>query len=73
MPVWQTKIGITHREIDAPTGDYRLVVAMAAALADARLPCVVKIWCADLLPEYGPYTYHVLSDECGNLVVKHAT
>lgn len=73
MPVWQTKIGMTHREIDAPTGDYRLVVAMAVALADLKPPCVVTIWCTNLLPEYGPYTYHVLSDEYGNLVVKHAT
>lgn len=59
------------RDIDVPTGDYRLVVAMAVALAEASpLPCTVQVWCRDVLPDYGPYWYRVQNDAFGNLVVK---
>lgn len=57
------------RDIDAPTGDYRLIVAMAVALADATPPCTVRVWCRDVLPDYGPYWYRVKNDAYGNLVV----
>lgn len=69
MPVYQTKIGDSQRTIEVPTGDYRLVVAMAVALADASLPCRVQIWSADVTPDYGPYWYVVANDQYGRLRV----
>lgn len=71
MATYQVEVASVRRPaIDAPTGDYRLVVAMAVALADVQpLPVTVTIWCDDLLPTYGPYRYRVQTDRFGNLVV----
>ncbi len=71
MPVYEVQIGSVRRPaIEAPTGDYRLIAAMAVALADVEpLPVLVTVWCDDLVPHYGPYVYRVGSDEFGHLVV----
>lgn len=71
MATYQVRIdGYRAPAIKVPTGDYRLVVAMALALADVGLPATVEVWCDELLPDYGPYTYRIKSDRFGNLVVK---
>ena len=71
MAKYRTRVDGVEREIDVPTGDYRLVCAMAVAMADVQpLPVYVRIWCDDLLPQYGPYTYQVRTDEGGSLVVE---
>lgn len=67
MPKYQTEIAGVRREVEVPTGDYMRVVVMATALADAALPCAVKIWCDELLPDYGPYWYTVAIDRYGRL------
>lgn len=69
MATYQAVINTVQREVIAPTGDYRLVVVMAVALADAVPPVAVQIWCEHLLPDYGPYWYRVQNDAYGNLKV----
>ena len=73
MAVWQTEIDGVRRSVDAPTGDYRMAVVVAAALADPKLPVYVKVWIDDLLPEYGPYWYKIDNDEYVRLVVSSVT
>lgn len=71
MATYQVRVNAWRSPaIEAPTGDYRLVAAMALALADASLPATVEVWCEELLPNYGPYTYHAEDDNFGNLVVR---
>lgn len=73
MTKFTAKVDGVEREIEAPTGDYRLVCAMAVAMADAQLPARVKIWVEELLPDYGPYTYLVQNESrFGWLVVTTA-
>lgn len=69
MPYYKADVCDTVFEIETPTGDYARAAVIASAMADASLPCDVKIWCEHLLPTYGPYWYRVRSDECGRLVV----
>lgn len=67
MPKYQTEIAGVRREIDVPTGDYMRVAVMATALADADLPCAVRVWADGLPPDYGPYWYTVAVDSYGRL------
>lgn len=69
MPTYQTVIDGRQRAVEAATGDYRMVAAMAAALFDVMPPCSVQIWCDELLPDYGPYWYTLRNDAFGRLVV----
>jgi hypothetical protein len=73
LAIWQTEIDGVLRSVDAPTGDYRMAVVMAAALADAKMPVYVKVWIENLLPEYGPYWYKIDNDEYVRLVVSRVT
>lgn len=73
MPKYQTRCDGIEHEFDVPTGDYRLVCAMAVASADVKLPVYVRIWCNEVLPDYGPYTYRVQDEpQFGWLVVTAA-
>ena len=69
MPVFQAEIKGTRYVVDTPTGDYMRAVVIASAMADAPLPCHVKIWCDSLLPDYGPYWYTIAVDAYGRLRV----
>lgn len=62
-----TQIGEVKRDIEAPTGDYRMIAVIAVALADAPLPCHVQVWSNDVMPDYGPYWYTVACDSYGRL------
>ena len=54
---------------NASTGDYRVAACKALDLAEKEQPATVRIWCENLLPDYGTYDYRIVSDEYGRLVV----
>lgn len=67
VPVFQAEIKGQRYVIDTPTGDYMRVAVIASAMADASLPCHVKLWSDAVLPDYGPYWYTVATDIYGRL------
>lgn len=62
--------GEDHVTVDLATGDYRIAAATAVGMTERKPSCRVKIWCEDVLDQYGPYWYRVVNDVYGNLVVK---
>jgi hypothetical protein len=63
--------GGPEQRILTKSGVYVYAVAAVPALFDTGLPVSVEIWVPRLLPEYGPYSYRVETDEFGNPVVRH--
>lgn len=72
--IFQVRInGGRIRDLTVQTSSYIDAVAAVPAVFGVELPATAKIWCEDLLPEYGPYFYRAMIDECGEFVVAPMT
>jgi hypothetical protein len=70
MPAYRAIINDTEYGFECATGDYAMAVVCVLAEWDIARPCMVEIWSEEVMPDYGPYTYEVGSNEYGDMVVK---